>query len=101
MVLDVEKMFREGKSLDDVIAEVGKVQASVEKEKKEKEEKKKKLAEQKEKAKIAKNKLIDAYLEYVDIAVSGLTDKEKALLKTEFSNSLDTLNALHSLSWFF
>ena len=101
MVLDVEKMFREGKSLDDVMAAVGRVQASVEKEKKEKEEKKKKLAEQKEKAKIAKNKLIDAYLEYVDVAVSGLTDKGKALLKVEFTNSLDALNAMHSLSWFF
>lgn len=101
MVLDVEKMFREGKSLDDVMAAVGRVQASVEKEKKEKEERKKKLVEQKEKAKVAKNKLIDAYLEYVDIAVSGLTDKEKALLKVEFTNSLDALDALHSFSWFF
>ncbi len=98
MFLDVEKMFREGKSLDDVIAEVGKVQVSVEKEKKEKEEREKKLAEKKKRAKTAKDKLIDAYLEYVDAAVYTLSEKEKTLLKAELSNSL---NSLHSFSWFF
>lgn len=87
--MTIEEMFRSGKTLDEVIAEVGKIQTKVEKEKKEKEEREKKLAEKKERAKTAKEKLANAYIDYAEtVANRKLTDKEKESLKKGFDFDL-------------
>lgn len=72
--MDVEQMFRSGKTLDEVIAEVGKIQTRVEKEKK-----------KENNIKAAKEKLVNAYIEYAEtVANRKLTDKEKDSLKKGF-----------------
>ena len=65
-------------NVDEVIAEVGKIQTKVEKEKK-----------KENNVKAAKEKLANAYIDYVEVVTNRkLTDKEKESLKKGFDFDL-------------
>ncbi len=95
--MDIEEMFRSGKTFDEVIKEVNKAKSKVEKEKKDKEEKEKAKREHSLKLNAAKENLLDAYVKYAEIdASTTLTEEEKKEVKKHFGSIVDCISYLYN-----
>lgn len=94
--MDIEEMFRSGKTFDEVIKEVNKAKSKVEKEKKDQEEKEKAKRERTIKLDAAKENLLDAYVKYAEIdASTTLTEEEKKEVKKQFGSIVDYISLLY------
>lgn len=94
--MDIEEMFRSGKTFDEVIKEVNKAKSKVEKEKKDKEEKEKAKRERALNLNAAKENLLDAYVKYAEIdASTTLTEEEKKEVKKQFGSIVDYISYLY------
>lgn len=90
--MDIEQMLRSGKTLEDIIAETKKTQSKLDEEKKAKEKEKANEA----KLKAAKEKLVNAYIDYAEIdANKQLTVKEKETIRENFEVIVKYLSYLY------